>query len=62
MILKKVINEPELIKKMNLTLNQLDELRRSKNFPFVQVTKSCRMYFENSVEEWMRANEVNRGQ
>lgn len=60
-MLKNIINETDLIKRLDITKDQLNILRRDRNFPYIQVTKSCRVYHEKEVMEWLIQNGVNSG-
>ena len=60
-MLKDIINENDLIKRLGITTDQLNGLRRDRNFPYIQVTKSRRVYHEKEVMEWLVQNQVNSG-
>jgi len=58
--MKGLIREPDLLKMLDLTRAQLDELRLNQGFPFVAVNKTTRVYFESSVRAWLVKNEKNQ--
>ena len=54
---RNVISESKVMQLLNVTRDQLDELRRSRGLPFIQVTKSSRIYFDDSLTKWLTLNE-----
>lgn len=61
MPLRKIKTEPEILKKFNLSRNQLDTLRNEKHFPFIELAKGVRLYHTDSILSWLNKNEKNRG-
>jgi len=49
----KILNETSLCRWLDLTVDQVDELRRKQDFPFVPLFKSKRVYIVTSVLAWL---------
>lgn len=60
-MLKSILKESQVLSQLDLTLTQLDQLRRERNFPYILVTKTVRVYNEKDVEKWLLENKVNLG-
>jgi len=55
-MLKGMITENELIKLMEVKPSELRYLRVEKGMPFVQLSKTMRVYLEEDLMEWFKKN------
>jgi hypothetical protein len=55
-MLKGMITEEELMKVMGLKPSELRYLRVEKGMPFVQLSKTKRVYLEDDLMDWFRKN------
>ena len=51
----KILSEAGVCRWLDISADQLTELRRKYNFPFIQITKTRRAYDEEDVTEWLSA-------
>ncbi len=57
--IKEIMTEDEIQKWMDITGDQLKELRNKKKFPFVSVTTTKRMYWVADVINWHKLYRTN---
>ena len=57
----KIISEQKLMRWLEISIDRLNELRRSQGFPYIAVGRFDRVYNENSVIDWLLARETNNG-
>lgn len=57
--IKDIMTEDELTKWMNVTTDQLKDLRNKKQFPYISVSLTKRMYWVDDVVQWCKAQRVN---
>lgn len=58
MPLRKIKTEAEILKKFDLTKSQLDVLRLEREFPFIKLSNSVRVYKTDSILAWLDENEI----
>ena len=54
--LENVLTTEDVKKLLGLKSSQIDNLRRNKQLPFVDVARGSRVYFENDLIEWFKAH------
>ena len=55
-----IIAEEDLLKLLGVSKNVLDNLRRKRGFPYINLTKFDRVYHEDEVVEWLRKNSTKK--
>lgn len=61
LVLQGMLTEAELSKTMNLKPSELRYLRAEKGMPYVQLSKTKRVYLEEDLMAWFRKNRVVQG-
>ena len=51
----KILSESSVCRWLEISSDQLTELRRKYNFPFIQISKTKRAYDEEDVTGWLLA-------
>ena len=54
--LQNVLTEKDLCEYLGLNKNQIADLRNKKGLPFVKLNDRCRLYLENDLVEFFKAN------
>jgi hypothetical protein len=57
--LKNYFAESDVLKKLNLTGEELEHLRQRKEFPYVRINKKKRAYDERDVALWLAKHKEN---
>lgn len=57
--LKDVMTEAQVQKFLEVNSDQLKDLRNKKDFPYISVTATKRMYYASDVVNWLRSNRQN---
>ena len=55
---QEVYPEGELLEALGLRKELLDELRRTKGFPFVRINVRKRLYLRGAVLKWLEENQA----
>jgi len=53
---QQIISEEELLKLLNISKKTLAFLRNKKGFPYIELTRYERVYFEDDVCKWLKDN------
>lgn len=57
--IKDVLTEDEVQQYLGVTSDQIKDLRNKRNFPFVKVTSTKRVYLVPDIMAWFRKNREN---
>ena len=58
--IKEIISEEELLRILDVSKDTLDKLRNRKGFPFVQLTRTNRVYLAEDIHFWLEKNRVGQ--
>ncbi len=53
-----LITESELLELFGVSKNVLGRLRREQRLPFLQITRTKRLYLESSTMAWLKARKM----
>lgn len=59
--LQVIVTEAELLKLTGLKKANLAHFRNSERLPYIRLTKTCRLYIESDIVEWLRRHRVLTG-
>lgn len=57
---QQIITEERLLKLFGISKRTLSYLRNKRGFPFIELTRYERIYYEDDVVEWLRKNSGKR--
>jgi len=57
---KEILSEEELLRILGVSKATLDKLRNKKDFPYVSLTRTNRVYLAEDVHFWLERNRVKR--
>ncbi|MBW2341820.1 MAG: helix-turn-helix domain-containing protein [Deltaproteobacteria bacterium] len=57
--LQNVLTENDLCELLGLKKNQIGDLRRRKGLPYIEVSKTARLYFEEDLINFFMKNRVS---
>ena len=57
---KEILSEEELLRILGVSKATLDKLRNKKDFPYVSLTRTNRVYLAEDVHFWLERNRIKR--